>query len=88
MPQFVSEGTERLLENPSEDVNAELVVHFDRNQVDEAKEWITSNGGSIIEHLGHGLLEIRLPESNICDLVETTNIDSIERTNECIEVSK
>jgi hypothetical protein len=86
MPQFISEGAERTLENPTEEADAELVIHLDSGRLDEAKEWVLNHGGSIVESLGHGLMEIQLPETNISDLVETGYIDSIERTDESIEV--
>lgn len=86
MPQFVSEGAEEIREKPEEGATAELVVRVDSASLETADEWVETHNGRVVESLDHGLLEIELPEVDVSALCDLTYVNSIERTDETIEV--
>lgn len=86
MPQFVSEGAERTLQNPSEAASVALVVRIEGERLESAEEWVVAHEGTVTDSLEHGLMEIELPEVHLAALCELDYVRSVERADEVIEV--
>ena len=86
MPQFVSEGAERTLQNPSETAPVALVVRVEDERLESAEEWVVAHEGTVVDSLEHGLMEIELPEVHLAGLCELNYVRSVERADEVIEV--
>lgn len=86
MPQFVSEGVERLCQSPTEGSAVDLVVRVDATALSRISEWVAEHGGSVTDSMDHGLLELTLPEVHAADLCELDSVSSVERADETIEV--
>lgn len=86
MPQFVSEGAEKIRDNPKDGEIGELVIRVDNSALETAEKWVESQDGRVVEMLDHGLLEIELPEAAVSSLCDLTYVSSVERTDETIEV--
>lgn len=86
MPQFISEGTERTLENPTEGSTVQLVVRVKKESLPEIEQWISSHDGTVTESLEHGLLEAKLREIYVSDLCDLKAVRSVERADENIQV--
>jgi hypothetical protein len=86
VPQFVSEGADQTRDDPSEGKSVELVVRVSRENLSMLADWVTENEGTVIDSLDHGLLEIELPETALRALCDRAEVQSVERTDETIEV--
>lgn len=86
MPQFISEGVERTLQDPTEGSTVELVVRVEGDMLTPAEEWVVAHDGTVVDSLEHGLLEIELPEVQISALCDQGYVRSVERADEVIEV--
>lgn len=87
IPQFVSEGAERTLQNPSEAASVVLVVRVDSKWLESAEEWVVREERTVTDGLEHGLIEIELPEVHLAAPCELDYVRSVERADEVIEVS-
>ena len=86
MPQFVSELAETTRNDPIEGSSMDLVVRVDSDSMSVAEEWVTDHDGNLIDSLDHGLLEIELPEVHVSALCDLGCVQSVESTEETIEV--
>lgn len=86
MPQFISEGAEHTLDNPTEGATVELVVRIESDMLPSAEEWVLAHDGTVIDSLEHGLMEVELPEVNLPALCDSEYVRSVERADETIEV--
>lgn len=86
MPQFISEAAMQTCENPTESAIAELVIRVDTSRQSDAEDWVMEHEGDIVDSLESGLMEIKLPEIHLSELCEPEYVNSIEHTDESIQV--
>ena len=86
MPQFISSGAERTLEDPTSGSTVKIVLRVDSERVADADEWAGEHGATVLDRMEYGLVELEIPEPELAALRDVPFVRAIERSDESIEV--